>query len=389
MADDKILNAFLESSEINGFVENISKIFNCPILVIDCAFHIVSSFASADYASADYKTAVSHGELSFEASAAISEDAEKATSDFFITKKGSSCYRVYNLTVGDTTLGYMICVFEDGASLNSPDSDFEFAARLTAKQLYLERRQIVKSTAEEILTELLDGEFSDREHFELRAFSTYLSNFKPNRLAVIDLDGYAGGAEADGFLRRILESDFHASHPFLYKNRIVMFIHKDHDINRLSEIAKSERLGITVSGELQDIFSAKAAYESANEALCYLLTNKKGGFCEQGEKYALLLSLKKLADKDGMIDSTVLELARYDSENSSELTETLYTYLSCHHSLKTTCEKLYTHRNTVLYRINKITETYKIDLDDPNKYLRYLLSAALVLVKNGRDEIFI
>ena len=90
-----------------------------------------------------------------------------------------------------------------------------------------------------------------------------------------------------------------------------------------------------------------------------------------------------------MIDSTVSELARYDSENSSELTETLYTYLSCHHSLKTTCEKLYTHRNTVLYRINKITETYKIDLDDPNKYLRYLLSAALVLVKNGRDEIFI
>ncbi len=67
----------------------------------------------------------------------------------------------------------------------------------------------------------------------------------------------------------------------------------------------------------------------------------------------------------------------------------LYTYLCCHRSLDETCERLYTHRNTVLDRIRKIKEDFWINLDTPEKHLKYLLSAAVILVKNGETEMFV
>ena len=53
------------------------------------------------------------------------------------------------------------------------------------------------------------------------------------------------------------------------------------------------------------------------------------------------------------------------------------------------CERLYTHRNTVLYRIRKIKEDFGLDLDAPEKHLKYLLSAAVILAKNGETEMFV
>lgn len=389
MSKEKILTAFLESTDFSEFISNISEIWGSPIVIVDCAFRIAASFAPVDYGQSEYTRAVLHGELSFEAGAALSRAAQTAEKEYFTFETGSLKCLAYTLSDAGAVIGYMICIIKDGGEALLKNGELSFAAALVSKQFYFERRQIVKSTAEEILTELLDGEFSDEARFKLRAASTYLSSFTPERLAVIDISNYSGSTEADGFLRKTLENEFHASHPFIYKNKIVMFIHRDHDISRLAEIAKGENLKIAVSDVFGGIFAVKSAFDFALETLDYLTLCGKNGFCEDSEKYAVIITLKKLAGKKELIESDILSLAKYDKENSGALCETLYTYLCCHHSLKEACNRLFTHRNTVLYRINKIKEDFNIDTENPKKHFSYLISLAIILAENKKDKFFI
>ena len=75
--------------------------------------------------------------------------------------------------------------------------------------------------------------------------------------------------------------------------------------------------------------------------------------------------------------------------HKAELCLTLYTYLTCGHSLLRTCDKLFTHRNTVQYRIRKIREEFGLDTEDPDRQLGFLLSLALALLRLGHEELFI
>jgi len=62
---------------------------------------------------------------------------------------------------------------------------------------------------------------------------------------------------------------------------------------------------------------------------------------------------------------------------NSDLYDTLRTYIDCERSLSQTAAALYTHRNTVLYRIRKCQDLLGDDLDSPAKrlYIRISMQA--------------
>ena len=168
-----------------------------------------------------------------------------------------------------------------------------------------------------------------------------------------------------------------------------MFLYKSHDIERLEQTARSENLGIVLSPQLVDLYSLGAVYGTVSFAMDFLLSRGKTRFLEKSEHYSLLAALKLTADNGGFTVPEIDMLGEYDRKGPGELCKTLYAYLICHHSLKETCEMIYTHRNTVLYRIRKIKEDFGLDLEAPEKHFKYLLAAALMLLKNGEEDIFI
>lgn len=382
MIKDELLNVFLTENTLSGLVKAISGAVGCPAVIVDDAFHIASSCAVSEYNDPAYRTAVSHSELSLDTCAAIS--AHSAEKDFTVAA-GNKKYRVLRLENVDTVLGYMILISAD-ENMPFDAETLNFTAALVSKQLFFERRQS-SGTAEEILAALFDGEFTDEEHFKISASSTYLSNFHPERFALIDLRRCTPAAAA--FLQTQLKNEFHASHPFIYKGKTVMFLHGDHSMPRLAELAGQNGTTAAVSEKLDGIFSAARLYPAAAATLDYLNENGKGGALAFTGDYTLLLTLRAAAEKGTVFDADVKKMAEYDKENGSVLCLTLYTYLCCRHSLKDTCERLYTHRNTVLYRIRRIKEFFGIDTDNPDLCVGYLLQAALELVKTGEDELFI
>lgn len=68
-------------------------------------------------------------------------------------------------------------------------------------------------------------------------------------------------------------------------------------------------------------------------------------------------------------NGTLKSLVDYDEKKSTELVKTLESYYEHNGNLKKMSDALYTHYNTILYRINRINEITGMNLDDPNDRL--------------------
>lgn len=75
---------------------------------------------------------------------------------------------------------------------------------------------------------------------------------------------------------------------------------------------------------------------------------------------------------------TLEPLVKYDKDKDSELVETLRMYFDCGSNLKKVSEEMYTHYNTVIYRMQRIKDIIGIDLDDPNSRLNLQIAVKIL-----------
>ena len=67
-------------------------------------------------------------------------------------------------------------------------------------------------------------------------------------------------------------------------------------------------------------------------------------------------------------------LLDYDEKHHSQLTATLRLYLFCGNSLQDTAQAAFTHRNTINYRMGKIRELLRCNLDDTAVHFEFMLA---------------
>ncbi|MDY6065160.1 MAG: helix-turn-helix domain-containing protein [Finegoldia sp.] len=79
-----------------------------------------------------------------------------------------------------------------------------------------------------------------------------------------------------------------------------------------------------------------------------------------------------------LISDKILKLKEYEEDNGGDLLKTLYYYLMEERSLIKASQKLDIHRNSIVYRINKINEIVNLDLDDYESRNNILASLELL-----------
>ena len=77
------------------------------------------------------------------------------------------------------------------------------------------------------------------------------------------------------------------------------------------------------------------------------------------------------------ISQKVKDIVEYDAKNATEYLSTLYAYLNCNYSLSETAGRLHIHRNTVVYRVKRMTQLFNIDFSNANECFRLNLSCRL------------
>ena len=90
-----------------------------------------------------------------------------------------------------------------------------------------------------------------------------------------------------------------------------------------------------------------------------------------------------------MIAKEIRELAAHDKKRTHSIAKRFINYLTCCRSLKKTCDALFTHRNTVLYRIRRIEDDFAIPLDEPAVHADLLVGVSLLLFKEKGPDFFL
>ena len=169
-----------------------------------------------------------------------------------------------------------------------------------------------------------------------------------------------------------------------YKDDIIILANTDllkekRLIEIISPILKKTSSFCGISYEFYELLNIKDAYEQA--ALTLTHCPKEIGeiyFCKDYALKFFYNSIKSNVNHN-IIHPELLKLLDYDSINNSDLFKTLYEFLKHERNLVKTANILNVHRNTLVYRINKINQVTSIDLDNPDT--RAYLTLSFILIR--------
>lgn len=147
--------------------------------------------------------------------------------------------------------------------------------------------------------------------------------------------------------------------------------------DRMSFIKYIIGIGRAYKG-LQNVYKSLKDSEKAVEAGKTFINDKIIDFDKLGI-YKILCQDNLKDELITFFNSTLLPLCEYDKEKDTELVKTLEVYFETNGNLKKMSEILYTHYNTILYRINRIRHITDMDLD--NEHDRFNLEIALKIKK--------
>ncbi len=390
---EKLLRDFFEKDDTDKLTRDAGETLGCPLLVIDDTFRVIAHFSPSGFRDELFEKAVRHGEITYEAGAIISKStALSSGKPDFVELDGSDHRRRFAPLISDgVRYGYLVCVDADGILDSIDDKAFRTVEAVLAKQLFVEESRIDKpfETAEEILMHLLGGGFPSAAYFRLQASSTYLADFHPTAFALIDLSAYHSLYSGKNQLKDELTYRFYNSHPFLYNGAVFMFLHKESDISAFRELADEFHLKIVISEPIADLFDLPKMYNSVRDALSVAVQSNCRGSVFTASALSTAVMLTKLRKHRELVNPSVRRLAAYDNEKGAQYCETLYHYLVHNRSLKETGEAMFTHRNTVLYRIRRMRDEFDIPVDEPSAHLELLLSAAIVILGESSADFFI
>lgn len=391
---DALLAEFFAHDDLKALAADAGALLECPLLVLDDTFHVTAHHRPLGFTDPFFQDAVRQGEITYEAGAIISQsEALSAGRADYVKLEGSDYRRRFSpLISSGVRLGYLICVDTDGHLQNIPPETWNMVEQILAKQAFIEvsRQDKPFETTEDILMHLLDGGFSSAPYFRLQASGTYLADFHPTGFALIELTTYHNEYLGKRHLKDELGVIFPQSHSFLYRGDVFLFLHGNADFNSFSALAEEFQLKVVMSDGINDLFNLPDLYRTAHEAL-ELMTDRRfhsGNVCTVAQLRTPLL-LKKLEGRSDLIAKEIRVLAAHDKEKDTQYCETLYYYLTCCRSLKKTCDALFTHRNTVLYRIRRIKDDFAIPLDEPAIHADLLLGVSLLLFEKKGPDFFL
>ena len=190
-------------------------------------------------------------------------------------------------------------------------------------------------------------------------------------------------------LQIYLENISHNAHFFYYDGDFVLILNavekedKDDIINGF--IARTKRrmpdreVFVGEGTQVMDASQISLSYHRAVCAAQYAMKTRQDivRFDEMGMN-RLLYSVADTTVLDEMGAQVLKPLLEYDRKHNSELFDTFAAYLKNNGSVRLVSEEMFIHKNTIVYRMNKIKELLECDIDNPEERLKYRIACMIV-----------
>lgn len=143
------------------------------------------------------------------------------------------------------------------------------------------------------------------------------------------------------------------------------------EILRYAKYENIKNISIGIGRITPDSRELYRSYNEANRAIEYLnnYKSKKVAFFDELGIFRILSSEEIRSDIKQIYLDLLSSLLKYDNEKGTEFIETLSSYFKHSGNLKKVSEEMFTHYNTIIYRIQRIKEITGVDFDDYDEIL--------------------
>ncbi len=186
-------------------------------------------------------------------------------------------------------------------------------------------------------------------------------------------------------LQIYLENITHNGSFFYYDSNFVLVMNdvskKDFDeiidgmVKRTRKRMPDVPIYVGSGSKVIDISNLSAGYKRAKSAIT--MAKNKGldlvHFDQMGI-YRLLYSLDDGRLLKEMGEEPLRPLIEYDEKHNSNYVETLEWYLKCNGSIQGVADAMYTHRNTVVYRVSNIKKMLECEFDSEEDKIKFMMA---------------
>lgn len=186
-------------------------------------------------------------------------------------------------------------------------------------------------------------------------------------------------------LQIYLENITHNGSFFYYDANFVLIMNdvsrKDFDeivegmISRTKRRMPEVHISVGAGSKVVDITNLTTAYQRAKAAvnMAQHMNRDMVHFDEMGI-YRLLYSVSDKAILKEMSENLLQPLLTYDAKHNSNYVEVLEKYLEYNGSIQAVAEVMYTHRNTIIYRVANIKKLLGTELDTTEERFQYQMA---------------
>lgn len=326
-----------------------------------------------------YKEATNAGVWSLEL-IAIANNAFKNKSEYVILDSiNKNKRRLFYKIEHNTMLGYLVLLEEENSTFDELDYDtLKHLVNSIGKILYLEDYKKNDANIQTFYKALLNFEYKTKD-----ILKTKIEDYKVNldaSLLIISLS--KASFSQNNYLKVKLESVLAVNAVIAYDDNVLIFLNNDNmPLSKITDILIDNNLTALYVKKILDYFSFNIYYKALTNLLRFLEESKKSVlYFEADYKIYLPFFTDKynINEIKNFIDLKIMKIYNDDMKNETDNINTLYFYLSYDKSLSIAANKLYIHRNTVSYRLMKMSDMYDMDFNDLMQNKIYLYSIFLV-----------
>ncbi|MCR5083816.1 MAG: helix-turn-helix domain-containing protein [Parasporobacterium sp.] len=237
-----------------------------------------------------------------------------------------------------------------------------------------------------LLSDLLKGQIKSREVADAR-MQNLGWNLHKNLIIMIvsdfNRDIFEGKAQ---IISKQLHDILATSRWVIFDGRIIFLMSfKEHPAlssnQRLVEYLEKNNLVASLSASFTDIMDIQKYYLQAKKAFEIGIKVSKGKYIYNYGDFVIYHMgdiISRTNNLEDFYHPGVVAVREYDKKHGSNFLETLELYLEYVDKTEAIAKKLYIHKNTVLYRINKLKEQFGLDLSTGEERLKLLLTIKLM-----------
>lgn len=383
----KIINIINNSKSNDEIVEALYLYISNPIVVTDNNYHLISFFPKSKTIDELFNYSALNGYWPLEVVSKVNETLDK-TKPYQIIKINNHRRLIFNIIFNKVHLGYCVILEQDNQLDNIDLESSQIFIDFMARELYTIKPHELTLSQSQFVSDCLDGVYLNRKVFLDRASSSKMNLETPYRLVLISLKEYKYKSYGD--LDFAINSIFKNYIKNIRDDSLIVLFPDGYDVceEEIRHVFFKYRLRGVISSPIADLYYLNDDYDILNNLLIYLMKSQNDYVLYSENDYKHMLSFLDISKYQTLIHcirDEIRLLNEYDTQNNTQLCETLYNYLLNNKSLSQASKVMYLHKNTITYRLDKIKEIISDDLNDYQRNYAYINSLIILKYLNLKD----